>query len=788
LNPVLWYNGSMTQNSTSMTVPNRTRTRVSTDNLARLMATENISVQHQPVETASFNVKTRVLIMPRWDNMSQEVTDMLVAHEVSHALYTPAGEKPLMDAIKRIGDATGAPATIAKHLLNVVEDARIERMIKAKFPGSRRDFIKGYEWMNERDFFGIADKEIAELTLPDRINLHYKLGTINAVIPFAIDERIWLDRIDATESFDDVVDICEDLAALLKGEQEEQQEAGDGEDEDTNETGETGNGGAPGDESDEDTETGEAGDTTGGEDTGESMEDDTDDGESAEGEDGESSTQDGEESGNDQMDGDYDSEGQDHTGWEDAETTTQSKMEERLQGEANTHGRETNYVNMPRMNLDNIIVTPKTIAAAWESHDIPAADWDRIDQCVKAWDRENNPTINNMLKRFEMKRAADASRRTFSSKTGSLNMNKLHQYKISDDIFLSNESTQDGDNHGLVMFIDWSGSMHGCLADTISNLLNLVEFCRKGNIPYRVFAFTSVLTNLGNVWGLDDDDPARKAHDIAESLPMCNDDDDVEVGKFRLLNFFNSDMNNRQHKAAKRQMIMMMAAYDYQFKGVDIEGTNVNYYGSCPRMMHLGATPLNECILAANDIIRDFKAANDVQICNAAFLTDGEASGGMYAKNSHYGTMTMKVGRQDFNVGRGDSQTMLKWLRASTGCNTFGFRILDTDSPRACKYEIESAMKDEWQDIDWYDREERTKEMAKKFKKDGTLMLGDAKGYDEFYLVRFTRTDGLALEDLDEDASFTKIKNSFLKGMQGTQNSRKILVRFSEVFAQGFVN
>ncbi len=778
----------MTQNLNLKTVPNRTRTRVSTDNLARLMATENISVQHQPVETASFNVKTRVLVMPRWDNMTQEVTDMLIAHEVSHALNTPAGEKPLMDAIKRIGDATGAPATIAKHLLNVVEDARIERMIKAKFPGSRRDFIKGYEWMNDRDFFGIADQDIAELTLPDRINLHYKLGTINATIPFAIDERIWIDRIDAADTFEDVVDICEDLAALLAPEEQEQEEVGEG-DEDSDETGETetGEGGAPGDESDEDTETGESGDTSDGEDTGDSMEDDTDDGESAEGEDAESNTQSGDESGDEMQDSKYDTEGQDHTGWEDAETTTQSKMEERLENEANTSGYSANYIRAPRMLLDNIIVAPKTIADMWDKHDIPAGDWAVVDQMVKAWDRENNPTINNMLKRFEMKRAADQSRRTFESKTGSLNMNKLHQYKISDDIFLSNNVTADGDNHGLVMFIDWSGSMHGCLADTISNLLNLVEFCRKGNIPYRVFAFTSVLNNLGNPWSFDEDSPERKAYDASEALPVCQDDDDVEVGKFRLLNFFNSDMNSRQHKAAKRQMVMMMAAYNYDFKGIDIGGTSINYHGSCPRMLHLGATPLNECILAANDIIKAFKADNDVQICNACFLTDGEASGGMYARE-HNGVMTLRVGRKEFSVGRGDSQTMLKWLRASTGCNTFGFRILDTDSPRATKYEIESAMMDHWQDIDWYDRDERTKEMVKKFKKEGTLMLGEAKGYDEFYIVRFSRTDGLSLEDLDEDASFTKIKNSFLKGMQGTQNSRKILVRFSEVFAQGFVN
>ena len=773
----------MTQNLTIKTVPNKTRTTASTDNLARLMATENIAVQHQPVETASFNVKTRVLIMPRWENMTQEVTDMLVAHEVSHALYTPAGEQPLMDAIKRIGDATGAPAGIAKHLLNVVEDARIERMIKAKFPGSRRDFIKGYAWMNERDFFGIADKDIAELTLPDRINLHYKLGTINATIPFAIDERIWIDRIDAADTFEDVVDICEDLAALLAPEEQEQEEAGDGEQ--PEETGETGNGGAPGDESDEETETGEAGDTEGGEDTGDSMEDDTDDGESAEGEDGEQSTDSGDESQDNA--GDYDTEGMDHTGWEDAETTTQSSMEDRLQQEANTRGYENVYVKAPKMILDNVIVTPKTIAQWWDDHNIPAGDWAVVDSMVKAWDRENNPTINNMLKRFEMKRAADQSRRTFESKTGSLNMNKLHQYKISDDIFLSNNVTADGDNHGLCMFIDWSGSMHGCLADTISNLLNLIEFCRKGNIPYRVFAFTSVLNNLQNPWNYDEDSPERKEYDASENLPVA-EEGDCEVGKFRLLNFFNSDMNTRQHKAAKRQMIMMMAAYGYEFKGIDIGGTQINYHGSCPRGLHLGATPLNECILAANDIINAFKVDNDVQICNACFLTDGEASGGVYAKEYGRGTLTFNVGRKEFKIGRGDSATMLKWLRASTGCNTFGFRILDSTSKRAMQYEIESALYDQLQDLDWDTRNVKVNELVKELKKTGTQMLGEAKGYDEYYIVKFDRTDGLALDDLDEGASFTKIKNSFLKGMQGTQNTRKILVRFSEVFAQGFVN
>ena len=41
------------------------------------------------VETAMFNVHTRVLTLPMWKKASECVFDMLVAHEVGHALFTP---------------------------------------------------------------------------------------------------------------------------------------------------------------------------------------------------------------------------------------------------------------------------------------------------------------------------------------------------------------------------------------------------------------------------------------------------------------------------------------------------------------------------------------------------------------------------------------------------------------------------------------------------------------------------------------------------------------------------
>ena len=56
--------------------------------LAKLLATEDLIIENKQVETAMFNVETRVLTLPMWD-ADESVYDMLVAHEVGHALFTP---------------------------------------------------------------------------------------------------------------------------------------------------------------------------------------------------------------------------------------------------------------------------------------------------------------------------------------------------------------------------------------------------------------------------------------------------------------------------------------------------------------------------------------------------------------------------------------------------------------------------------------------------------------------------------------------------------------------------
>ena len=91
------------------------------ESLAKLLATENLIVEHRAVETAAFNVTDRVLTLPTWEHECNDVTDMFIAHEVGHALYTPDNDEWLED--------------LNQQFLNVTEDIRIEKLIKRRYEG-----------------------------------------------------------------------------------------------------------------------------------------------------------------------------------------------------------------------------------------------------------------------------------------------------------------------------------------------------------------------------------------------------------------------------------------------------------------------------------------------------------------------------------------------------------------------------------------------------------------------------------------------------------------------------
>src|SRR5210317_1070379 len=182
--------------------------------LTKLLATENVRVEHKKIPTAYFDLKNRIVNLPIWKDMTNELYNLLIAHEVSHALHTP--EQGWHGAVCEKG------ATF-KGFLNVIEDARIERMIKAKFPGIKRDFYKGYKELIERDFFGIKDVDVSELNLIDRINIHTKLGTLST-IKFDAEEQVFVDACDELVTFTDVVDLATRIYEFMKENQEEEQD------------------------------------------------------------------------------------------------------------------------------------------------------------------------------------------------------------------------------------------------------------------------------------------------------------------------------------------------------------------------------------------------------------------------------------------------------------------------------------------------------------------------------------------------------------------------------------
>ena len=144
--------------------------------LARLLANENISVQQGNYSTASFDIVNRVMRLPLWKDMSNDLYDLLVGHEVSHALHTPSDPNVL--------NVPNVPFSF----INIVEDIRIEKKILRKYPGLIGNFTRGYDELFEMDLFGTKDKDLNTLPFMDKLNIKSK-GRAAVEVDFTDEEK-----------------------------------------------------------------------------------------------------------------------------------------------------------------------------------------------------------------------------------------------------------------------------------------------------------------------------------------------------------------------------------------------------------------------------------------------------------------------------------------------------------------------------------------------------------------------------------------------------------------------
>ena len=518
--------------------------------LAKLLATENLTVEHRRVSTACFDVNSRTLILPIWKTASNTVYDLLVGHEVGHALYTPNEDF----------------GVVSKAFVNVIEDARIERMMKRTYPGLRKSFFEGYGELWEADFFGVKNDDINTLSLIDRINLYFK-GNPN--ILFSDEEMVWVKRVELTKTFQDVTELAKELYDYCSEKQEEK---------DMTFPPPSADGNKQADHEEEVNPSSEDGDNE--------SDIDSDFGEEIE----------------QQHDPVSPSELTPYQGSDETKSVTDEALAQALETLVDDSAKEWVYINIPDPKIDDHIVPFKIIQENLHNHfyeESRGPDWDANVQYgvdhYESFKKDTQKTVAYLCKQFDMKKSADEYRRAATSKTGILDTNKLHTYKYNDDIFKKVTIIPEGKNHGLVMHLDWSGSMQHQLLDTLKQVYNLIWFCKKSGIPFRVYAFQSG-------YGYNSQEP------VGENV------DELAISEcFRLFEMFSSRQNKQSLEKSMKLVYLQVFA---------IAGWRLSHYSPYT----LGGTPLAEAIYCTRNIVETMKKVDRVSKVNVICLTDGEAN------------------------------------------------------------------------------------------------------------------------------------------------------------------
>ena len=787
--------------------------------LAKLMAAENITVEHKKIPTAAFDVKNRVLYLPilKWKPGS-DTYDLFCAHEVGHALWTP--EAGWHSSVSEKGKGF-------KSFLNVVEDARIEKKIKRKFAGARTHMIGGYRELMNEDFFGLKKMgmDVNDLGLIDRINLYTKAGT-DYGIEFSEEEKEWVEKVMRTETFEDVLEVTEALYEYCKENESETDNSYDefGDMDESDEFGEDeeseGSDGS-GDESEmDDFDMDMAGDESAESDS----EEDGVSGSGSEGEDSDDSDsglnsfekevkdamdkmrEENESKSGDSSDNSSDkTEGKTSDGFEGGTgnpfdrqemsgptSLTDDNFREREEEMADMRDSVTvpNYLTFPKLNIDSFIIDYKKVHKEIGEYYVSqkgATEYGRT--LLKKFKSANEKMISYMVKEFEMKKAADIHRRAYSSKKGTLDMNKIHAYKYSENLFQQITSFPEGKNHGMVMFIDWSGSMSGCMKDTIEQLVNLTMFCQKVQIPFEVYAFSDSYRDWQDE---DNEEMYRRRNEIpydtsltGKKIASYKTNDMIISHHTKLLNLFSSRMRNRELTDAYENVLMLADAFSNRYSYY--YSSSYQFYG-LPNNYNLGGTPLDDTIIMSKSIIEEFKIRTKAQIVNAVFLTDGQSN-----RNGHYLDSTNVVrgfDRRALHIDDKASRSrtypvsdkgqqkqatdiLLEALKNSLGVNLLGFFLLSGSGRRVSG------------NLGYIMSSYPTEVELSQFRKD-KFLIDKGTSYDELYILN---VKGLEIDEVDHfdsvaaGSSKAEIRKALKKNTKNKLKNRVLLNAFIEKVA-----
>ena len=746
--------------------------------LAKLLATENITVQQNNVKTASFDVVNRVLTLPIFKTNSKDVTDMLVAHECAHALFTPT------NGWKKIADDNELRAYV-----NVLEDCRIDAKIQKKYPGVVENYLNGFEILNRRNFFGLKDKDYdTDLMLIDKINVFYK-SSKKLLFNFSNADKLWLKKVDELKTFNDVIKLAKQLLDWQKKEVKKLKKLPDFDNHILVENYNLKN-----------------------------KENDSKDSKDIEGD------------GN--KDDNSDSDSKDKQDGEEGKTESESKQDKPAVGDKTAKDKETNsgsgevgaggdmqltsitnnhfeghkeklldtstsylYRSIPEPILNKVIYSNdnfiKDMKQSFIDDKITAKEYlPYLKKEYKKFVNESKKTIMYLVKEFEMKKAATAYKRASTNKTGTIDPLKLHSYKFNEDIFKRLTVLPDAKNHGMMMLLDWSGSMSDTIFKTVQQTIQLVSFCQKTNIPFELYFFSSEMDK--------DEDRSYK-----RSYGFKYKHGDMSIDKITLVNVASHKLKKQKLEESLMYLYHLAMYYDHRYSWrTNWDGDHRPDSVGIPSKYYLGSTPLNEALIIMLKLIPLFKEKYKIEKMNLITLTDG---GGNYGS-----TDTMKYNEEtkqlvgtypdnhgddvliykkkyhkvkDENYGyrtTGFTGTLLNMLRDYHNITTIGFYLIK----RIRRWETDMYFRPYNPNLTWDEKDKLYNKNRKLFNKDKVCTVPQ-KGYDDYYIVnaKDMKVQNVDLEGINDTMKPGKIKNLFSKSMKGRITSRVLLNKFIEKVA-----
>jgi len=690
-----------------------------TDLVAKLLANENLTVIQAPVSTASFDIKNRVLRLPQWKDMTNDLIDMLIGHEVGHALYTTLEDYSTNNPYKEVPHFSG--------YMNVLEDVRIEKLMKRRYPGLRKSFNLGYKELNDRDFFGVANG-FKDMLLIDKINLYFKAG-YSCGVTFTAEEKAFVRRAEETETCDDVITLAKEIYDFSKKAMEEKIEEMKAQS-DQHEEFE--------DEEVEQEQQSSMSDMTENDDDFEETEDQSpapstmDDPE-----------QDLEDSLEDQL-----------------ESQTEKALKDNLQELADT-SVEYQYYTIPKFKVDPVI----TFKQVFEQHAkyqseyndynlISEDDMERADK-LKA---SSKNIVNYLIKEFEMRKSAQNYKRAKVAKTGSLDGKKLYAYKLNDDIFKQVMTIPNGKNHGMVFLLDWSASMDHVLRPTIEQVITLAMFCRGAQIPFQVFAFT-------NGW------EESRYRDAEGSRLNLYGNKEVDTFGLYMMELFSSKMTQSEFN---RMINITLSKYFNNLGNFKTSGT-----------------PLNSALAWLYNYIPEFKNKNGVEKTTLITLTDGEGEyirssmsqirtsrehrdAGNYVTIKPFLSDTVTHKNYSLEDNATQTKSLLQMIKDRHNIVTVGFYIT-----RPSYRSLATAINAHYGYNSHANSYAAIETMKRDLRRDGFTSLKDT-GRDELFIVAESRTK---IEDdkeltIGKKESAAKIARELTKVLSGKKTSRILLNQF----------